>query len=57
MDFEALKRLDKNKDTVKKIDRYIQTLSVDSNDYYKATNKVLINSNKDLIKTNSKNKQ
>ena len=36
MDFEALKRLDKNKDTVKKIDRYIQTLSVDSNDYYKA---------------------
>ena len=36
MDFEALKRLDKTKDTVKKLDKYIQTLSVDSNDYYKA---------------------
>lgn len=28
-----------------------------SNDYYKVANKVLINSNKDLIGTNSKNKQ
>lgn len=28
-----------------------------SNDYYKVANKVLINSNKDLIETNSKNKQ
>ena len=36
MNFEALKRLDATKDTVKKIDKYIQTLSTDSNDYYKA---------------------
>ncbi len=36
MDFEALKRLDASKDTVKKIDKYIQKLAVDSNEYYMA---------------------
>ena len=36
MNFEALKRLEASKDTVKKIDKYIQTLNSESNDYYKA---------------------
>ncbi|MBS1477496.1 MAG: hypothetical protein HP024_06135, partial [Acholeplasmatales bacterium] len=36
MDFEALKRLDASKDTIKKIDKYIQKLAVDSNEYYMA---------------------
>ena len=36
VNFEALKRLEASKDTVKKIDKYIQTLNSESNDYYKA---------------------
>ena len=36
MNFEALKRLEASKDTVKKIDKYIQTLNSESSDYYKA---------------------